>query len=78
MTVTASITEAKAQLSKLVEAAERGETVIIQRGGRSVAVLRGVTHAGERRQLGGWKGRVRISDDFDELPDDVAAALGML
>ena len=28
----------------------------------------------QRRQLGGWQGRVVIHDDFDELPADVAAA----
>jgi hypothetical protein len=25
---------------------------------------------------GAWRGRVRIADDFDELPDDLAQALG--
>ena len=29
------------------------------------------------RQGGQWKGRVRIADDFDELPADLEAALGM-
>jgi hypothetical protein len=24
-----------------------------------------------------WRGRVRIADDFDELPDDLADSLGM-
>jgi hypothetical protein len=35
----------------------------------------------ERRSLasvhGAWRGRVRIAEDFDELPDDIAAAFGM-
>lgn len=26
---------------------------------------------------GSWKGRVKIAEDFDELPDDLANALGM-
>jgi hypothetical protein len=26
---------------------------------------------------GVWRGRVQIGDDFDELPDDLAEALGM-
>jgi len=26
---------------------------------------------------GAWRGRVRIADDFDELPDDVADAFGV-
>jgi hypothetical protein len=29
-------------------------------------------------RIGGpWKGRVRIADDFDSLPDDVAVAFGI-
>jgi antitoxin (DNA-binding transcriptional repressor) of toxin-antitoxin stability system len=27
--------------------------------------------------LGAWRGQVKIADDFDELPDDVAESLGM-
>jgi len=30
------------------------------------------------RLLGGWAGRVWIADDFDELPDDIAEALGVV
>jgi hypothetical protein len=26
---------------------------------------------------GQWKGKVRIADDFDELPEDIARAFGM-
>jgi hypothetical protein len=26
---------------------------------------------------GAWRGRVKIGDDFDELPPDVAESLGM-
>jgi transcriptional regulator with XRE-family HTH domain len=26
---------------------------------------------------GAWRGRVRIADDFDDLPDDLADSLGM-
>ena len=25
---------------------------------------------------GAWRGRVRVADDFDDLPDDIAEALG--
>jgi hypothetical protein len=31
----------------------------------------------ERREGGWWRGRVRIADDFDELPDDLAEAFGV-
>lgn len=76
MTRTASITEAKAQLSRLIEEVEQGGEVIIQRGGRSVAVLRAYERDTRPRQLGGWKGQVWIADDYDELPEDIAEAFG--
>jgi prevent-host-death family protein len=70
--------EAKTQLSKLVERAEAGEDVVIQRNGKPVARL--VPIVEEPRSLatirGSWRGRIRISDDFDELPDDIAEAFG--
>jgi hypothetical protein len=30
-----------------------------------------------RRQGGWWRGQVHIAPDFDELPPDIAQALGM-
>lgn len=33
--------------------------------------------AGRPRQGGFWKGQVRIADDFDDLPDDLAEAFGV-
>lgn len=70
--------EAKTQLSKLVERAEAGEDVVIQRNGKPVVRL--VPIVEEPRSLaalrGAWRDRVRIAPDFDELPPDVAEALG--
>lgn len=68
---TAGVTEAKAQLSKLLDAVEQGERVVISRGGRPVAELTPYRSDRRPRQLGGWAGRVWMADDFDELPDDV-------
>lgn len=76
MTRTTSISEAKAQLSRLIEAVEQGDEVIIQRGGRSVAVLTAYQRHKTPRQLGGWEGQVWIAEDFDELPDDIVEAFG--
>ncbi|MBJ7330208.1 MAG: type II toxin-antitoxin system prevent-host-death family antitoxin [Solirubrobacteraceae bacterium] len=63
--------EAKSQLSKLVELAEQGEDVVIQRSGRPVARIVAV----ERRRpiaeaFGALRGKVELADDFDELPPD--------
>ena len=70
--------QAKTQLSKLVERVEAGEEVVITRRGKPAARL-----VPERRGegfaslAGSWKDRIRIADDFDELPDDLADAFGM-
>jgi prevent-host-death family protein len=70
--------EAKTHLSKLVERAEAGEDIVIQRNGKVVARL--VAAVEEPQSLasvrGAWRGRVRMADDFDELPEDIAAAFG--
>jgi antitoxin (DNA-binding transcriptional repressor) of toxin-antitoxin stability system len=67
--------EAKTNLSKLVAALEAGEEdeVEIARAGHVVARIVRPRPAGGRTP-GAWKGRVRIRHDFDDLPDDVAAA----
>jgi prevent-host-death family protein len=69
--------EAKTKLSQLVERAEAGEDIVIARNGKPVARLVPVTSTASLASVRGvWRGRVRIADDFDELPDDLAEALG--
>lgn len=69
--------EAKTNLSRLVERAEAGEDVVITRRGRPVARLVTMTpEASLSTVRGAWRGRVRMADDFDELPPDIAEALG--
>jgi prevent-host-death family protein len=69
--------EAKTKLSKLVERAEAGEEVIIARRGKPAVQLVPVAHGGSLSSVrGAWRGRVRIAEDFDDLPDDIADALG--
>lgn len=74
----ANIHEAKSQLSKLVERAEAGEEIIIARAGKPVAKL--VAYRGRRgpRRGGQWRGKVKTKPGFDELPEDIAAAFGMI
>ncbi len=73
----ASIQEAETQLSKLVEHAMNGEDVIIAEAGRPMVRLVPILDGPAPRLGGQWKGRVRISEDFEQWPDDMAAALGM-
>jgi prevent-host-death family protein len=70
--------EAKTRLSQLVERAEAGEDIVITRNGKPVARLAAI--ADEEQALGSvrgaWRGRMRVSEDFDELPEDIAQSLG--
>jgi prevent-host-death family protein len=73
----ANINEAKSRLSKLVEHALNGEEVIIAKAGQPVVRLVPI-HADDSPRVGGqWKGRVRMAEDFDTLPADIAAAFGI-
>lgn len=67
-----TITEAKANLSRLIAAVERGEVIVIGRAGKPVAKLVAYEADDEPRDLsaGTWKGRVEMGDGFDELPAD--------
>jgi prevent-host-death family protein len=73
----ANIHEAKTQLSKLVERALEGEEVIIARAGKPAVRLVPIRESDKPRRGGQWKGRVRIAEDFDDLPEDIARSFGM-
>ena len=69
--------EAKTQLSKLVELAEQGEEVVIQRSGRPVARLVPVeSRRPIREAFGSMRGEIELSEDFDELPPDFLQHFG--
>ncbi len=71
-----TITDAKAHLSALIARVERGEEVVIKRGGRPVAVLQRYTEDARPLEPGALRGRIRVAEDFDELPPDIGAAFG--
>lgn len=71
-----NIHEAKSRLSQLIEKAERGEEVIIARAGKPVAKIVPYDAKAKTRRGGQWRGKIRIADDFDELPEDIAEAFG--
>jgi len=72
-----NISDAKAELSALLEQVVKGEEVVIAKAG--VPIARIVRYSGleEDRRPGALKGKVSIAPDFDTLPDDIAESLGM-
>ncbi len=73
-----NISDAKAQLSALVEKAIAGKEVIIGKSGKPVAKLVRYEVSEENRVPGALRGKIKIADDFDELPDDIAKSLGVI
>lgn len=69
-----NIHEAKTHLSRLIQQAAAGEEIVIAKAGTPLAKLVPYTTATEPRKPGHWRGKVRVADDFDELPDDIDAA----
>jgi prevent-host-death family protein len=69
-----NIHEAKTHFSKLVERAAAGEEIVIGRAGVPVARLVPFRARKGPRKFGAWRGRVWTAPDFDELPEEIAAA----
>ena len=68
-----NIHEAKTRLSQLIERVQAGEEVIIGKAGVPVAKLIRYNESEEPRRPGFWCGKVRVADDFDELPEAFTA-----
>lgn len=70
-----NVHRAKTELSRLLEAVEQGEDVVIARAGTPVARL--VAVAPEERVPGRLADRIRLGEDFDDpLPPEMAAGFG--
>ena len=69
--ITIGINEANTQLSRLVDQAAAGESVVIERAGKPVAMLVPFPPGSRQRKPGNWRGRVRIAEDFDDLPEEL-------
>jgi prevent-host-death family protein len=74
---TVNMHEAKTHLSRLVEAAARGEPFIIARAGRPLVKVTAIEapEAPARRRTGFLAGRLRTPEDFDRMEADAVAAL---
>ncbi len=71
--ITVNVQEAKTHLSRLLADVEKGEEVVIARGGKPVARLSLIGEPGKRR-LGFVPGSIPDSFFFDPLPPDELAA----
>ena len=67
-----NIHQAKTQLSKLIQAVEDGQEVVICRHGTPVAQI--VAIRSVKRPIGIWEGKGWIADDFNALPKDLEDA----
>jgi prevent-host-death family protein len=75
MSESVNVYEAKTHLSQLLDRAAAGEEIVIARAGRPIARLVALAESSvPRRSPGGWRGKVRIGADFDELPAEIDAA----
>ena len=66
---TVNMHEAKTHLSRLVEAAAKGEPFIIARAGKPVVKVVAVEapDAGSHRRVGFMAGKISVPEDFDRM-----------
>jgi prevent-host-death family protein len=72
-----NISQAKAELSALIEKVTKGEEVILAKAGKPVAKLVAYRGTAGQRIPGSMQGEIWIAPDFDTLPEDMAEAFGM-
>ena len=68
--ITVNIHEAKTHLSRLIEQAARGETVIIAKAGKPLVKLVPVDAPAKRSRIGFMEGEFTVPDDFDTMGQD--------
>jgi len=68
---TVTLDDAAIQLPELVARASKGEEIVIEKDEQPVAKLVPFPEVTREREFGLFRGRVHVSEDFDEpLPDD--------
>ena len=70
--VVRNISQAKAELSTLIEMVQEGHEVILAKAGKPVARLVAYRAPVGPRTPGSMAGQIWIAPDFDVLPDDIA------
>lgn len=69
-----SISEAKAHFSAIVDAASDGRVFVICRAGRPLVTVSRYVAPKPRRRPDTLKGKIRMAEDFDSLPEGFAEA----
>jgi prevent-host-death family protein len=72
-----NISQAKAELSALVEQVQKGTEVILAKAGKPVAKIVPFRGPARPRVPGSMAGEIWIAPDFDDLPEEIASAFGM-
>jgi len=72
---TVNIHEAKTHLSKLVDAAAKGEPFIIAKAGKPLVKVTAVDAPAVPQRIGFMVGEIEIPDDFDRMCEDEIVAM---
>ena len=72
---TVNIHEAKTQLSRLVDAAAKGEPFIIAKAGKPMVKVVPIDAPAAPRRLGFMRGAFTVPDDFDTMGQEEIEAL---
>ena len=66
-----NIHEAKTHFSKLIARVQKGEKIIIGKAGKPIATISAFKQKPQKRTPGLLKGKVWISDDFDDEDPEI-------
>jgi len=72
---TVNIHDAKTHLSRLIEQAARGESVVIAKAGKPLVKLTALEAPAYPRRLGFLKGQIAVPEDFDTMGAEEIARL---
>ncbi len=74
---TVNIHEAKTHLSRLIDAAAKGESFVIAKAGKPMVKVTAIEAptGGQVRRLGFLAGQIAAPDDFDRMGEEIIAAL---
>jgi prevent-host-death family protein len=72
-----NISQAKAELSELIEKVQQGHEIILTKAGKPVARLIAYREPVRARTPGAMAGKIWIAADFDALPDEIGEAFGL-